>query len=82
VRPLEALERFRRAGPLSEGFPLSHFRNFEVYGHENGGVEVVCALCIETVAMGGCACCEDNAVTLFMLTDSTRDHACKEKADG
>lgn len=60
---------------------MTNFSNVLVYGWDNGGVELACALCGECIAAGGCGCCDENQVTLSDLASATRDHICKENSD-
>jgi hypothetical protein len=60
--------------------PLTNFSNMQVYGWDNGGVEISCLLCGEIVAFGGCICCQDNQVLLSDLIQASRDHFCKESS--
>ncbi|CCB74365.1 MULTISPECIES: hypothetical protein [Streptomycetaceae] len=51
-----------------------------VYGLENGGVDLWCAKCETQIASGGCACCDNNAVTAQDIATATTAHHCKESA--
>jgi hypothetical protein len=51
-----------------------------VYGWDNGGVEIDCIECGESIAAGGCTCCEGNEITLLDLVSAAREHICKEKS--
>lgn len=61
--------------------PLTNLSNVLVYGWDNGGVEISCLLCGEDIAAGGCACCEENQVSLADLVQAARDHVCKEPSN-
>jgi hypothetical protein len=60
---------------------MTNLRRVHVYGWDNGGVEIDCIECGESIAAGGCACCEGNEVTLLDLVTATRDHVCKEPSN-
>lgn len=57
---------------------MTNFQHLQVYGWDNGGVELACLLCGEAVAAGGCDCCEGNEAILADLVQAARDHLCKE----
>jgi hypothetical protein len=60
---------------------MTNLGNVLVYGWDNGGVEIDCLLCGESIAAGGCACCEGNEVKLLDLVTASRDHVCKEPSN-
>jgi hypothetical protein len=59
---------------------MTNLSRVYVYGWDNGGVEIDCLECGESIAAGGCACCEGNDITLLDLVSAARDHICKEKS--